>query len=1380
MFSKNLPVSHYVLSESDNESIRVSEVRTPSIKARIAALLTMLIIVLSMFTSLSNSGTAFAEEKDPNQKVQEKLEEEANKYKEANNGEGESEEENFYNIVNKGMDDDAEANPFALVIQRVFSVDYLNKTPKAAPGGAYEPKEYNCDANIDKKNTAYYHNCDVPNILTEFMQDMFRIYLPEGIIEGERDNAAVSNQWFGMPSNIPDGEVPIDPAERSIKYTGLELSGYNFKYSTYEGEWDWIKVQTEARMMSNFGASQRLNLGAQSVLNGMVGGTKQSYDNTKEALGRGDLIGAVSGSFTGFFSGGASSSISTILDTSDGNVFGNNAWYRPDYGSTLYGARELNEDELAATINAYVYNNMQSADTPVSNLPDDFEDIKTPPPAPKEDIASCKIKNSSSENAEMIAYTGEGEDASKTAPGVSEDDCIQASKDQANGKDYAPEYEWSKDGTQKGETLAKWESNNKDWFEKASKYGLQCSIDTKNDSNKEDKLASFYACVPAAYDEALYQYTQQDREDFLENGEAEKIFEESGDGGFADFSAELGNESANQFRLMNERRKANFNAPWNRYVCLDENGKDMIDANGNFRYVFKEDGELTDNCGEIRAPIQDGFFGNGYIAGEQDLPGIDTRREAFDPSVFNVIFSPSITFNYVSNFFLSITSFTTRLSNTLLNLSFSPVLETIGVDKIVIDLIEGFRDSVFLPASVIVAGTAAVYILARSVKQRQYRGAFRDFLMIVVIFVLGVVMMFAPERTLRLVDNGPAEIEQIFIGSVFGSFQEFDDQLCTATDSVASGAESTDPESENDANSPKAVVRQLMCENWRVFAFNPWVAGQWGEDFNKLYASNQEDIDENNKLSNTNTDLVGDAEVVMGNDTSVHNWALYQLSLQSTGTGTTIDYSKPSGTLDPNMYRIVDMQMGPDNGEGTDSSYATMWSGNDPGIRLFVAGFSTMSSIFGFIAVASYSVTKILLSIMTTFILLALPFVFLVALFPGRGVQTLWKYLMTLIGLIVQRVVLVLALAVMMRVLISLSTATDFYIFSAMIAIAVCIIFISFRKWLMTNIMGAITQRTGQLASSDTSDVLKAAQDRTPSTIKNSISSARAKMTGAASGAAGNYSVNRDIGKAAKAAKENSKQHEKVEHNRQRRRGFGLGQSAGEAAKAARGEHVQSIKDELKHGAKNIQENKSSKPSGTKIPNSGGRSEDPNRNSNINVDSNKRLRKELNNVTGPEMEKANNLESSKIADGNPEQMSNRQLRGATKAINANKKIQKFDDKEQTSDRESRKIRESNDIESIAKQQDRNVKKNAKSETRRAKLADNYNKIMDQAVQDDVNRIQIDRKNQAFKNSLDELKRAFSSNPEVESTEVDTKNEKTILDPNTDSNQSNNSPDKNGN
>ena len=51
----------------------------------------------------------------------------------------------------------------------------------------------------------------------------------------------------------------------------------------------------------------------------------------------------------------------------------------------------------------------------------------------------------------------------------------------------------------------------------------------------------------------------------------------------------------------------------------------------------------------------------------------------------------------------SISSFIAKMTNTVLGLSFSPILSELGIDTLAEQLMKGFRDTIFFPMSTLVA-----------------------------------------------------------------------------------------------------------------------------------------------------------------------------------------------------------------------------------------------------------------------------------------------------------------------------------------------------------------------------------------------------------------------------------------------------------------------------------------------------------------------------------------------------------------------------------------------------------------------------------------------------------------------------------------------------
>lgn len=1010
-------------------------------------------------------------------------------------------------------------NDFGYLIDRLFTLRYLNNTENGV-GADGEERDWNCDVNATGAGTPYYHNCDVPNIVTEFTQDVLSMFTSQGISGGNVESVTLANSWFGLPSNIPNnGDVPVDADSRSDKYTALELYGYNMRYTAYYGEWDHIKVYTAARAMANFGFMDNIRLGARSILNGITGGVEKSAENMANELSQGDILGAIGGAWSGLFSGSTAGALNVVVDSSDLNVFNTFAWYRVGYGSTLYGARELTEEELSEVAKNSMLDALGGLTDDDAKLPEDFTQLQTPPDKPKEAISSCDITYKDGDK--------------ETKKDITEKEC-----DSEENSSDVNDTTWSEDGTQKKESLKDWRDANKKWFEAAKKYDLGCSIDFDDEDKRADNLATFYSCIPDAYSKAA-----RDQGEELKKKSVDELVESSIT---ARFFVDL--------LMSQEGNKSNYNAPWYRYVCTKPDGSDMQGEDGySFEYLLFSDGTMNDACSDVRAPIQNGYFGNGYDGSQQEVPKPDTRNTMVDSSAIALLFNPTGMGNYYSNLNLGIASFATQTSNAILNLSFSPVLDTLGIDDMVEDLIGDFRDSIFFPFAVLVIMFSAFYTLAMVLRTRSYRDAFKTILCIIGVFLGGTILMYKPATIMNLADNVPSKVETAIMGTVFSLNDVNDDELCTASGSGGNSKEEG-LEGEELDNAPEDSVRTMMCENWRVFLFNPWLYGQWGTDFDNLYSA---ESGETNAMTNTNGSLVGDATVNMGNGVEVQNWSLYQLDQMAAGTATTHDYTQGSGMTDSDMYRLVDLQAGPNNGEGTDSRYFQMWSGHDVGARAGASFMSAAVSILGLIVMTIYGLTKVIVSFLTALMLIILPMIFLLGLIPNAGFSKLKQYFGTLGGLILQRIMLVLLLAMMIRILSMITGASDGYMMNMMGAAIVCVCFLLFRKNIMDLIMKIATMDMGAMVTG--SGVKNAVGNAIPKSVKNYANLQGNRLSSAASGAIGGFMVGGRAG-VKDAVKDSVSQENRKLLNKQRTQGFGLGQSARFAADTAKGNAIQELR----------------------------------------------------------------------------------------------------------------------------------------------------------------------------------------------------------------------------
>lgn len=1003
--------------------------------------LTVLCSIFAMLFLLTSAnahvlaGIAFADGEEDGKK---KIQEAADDYiPEAEEGE---EDAQLFNTLDKFSNDQNKQDPtsFAYVLDRIFTFNYMNNTENAfVPSG--DPKNRQCESDDPHAGTLIYHNCDVPNIMTELSQDFISTWSQQGVVGADTKNVALDSPRFGLPIGIPAEGAPVNPEERSVKYTGLELYGYNLKYTDYNGEWDHIKVMTSARTMSNFGFMEDLKMGIHTVTQGITGGLQNSATGFIDGMSNGGFLGAIGGGFTGFFSGAAASSINSILDTSDHNVFSTYAWYRVGFGGTLYNARELTESETATRYqNSMLEMIMSNSGPEDAAVPEEIQSLRDGLPNPKESISKCTIKNSENKNQVVGSTT--------IAPGISEEDCKLLAQHAfdvretqgGNPTNDKPTYTWNAEGSQKKETLSQWLKNNDAMVKKAESNGMTCQLNV-DETTRADNIAEYRLCWNSQY-EVIAANAKNEQQ--------------------ADSNTEWLMNTFNPVNIMGwftgSGSDNNPNAPWNRYVCVDESGKDMLNNDGSLVRLYDLNGDLNPGCNPVRPPIQNGFFGNGYLNG-QSKPGRDTRWVSPNENLINTVFPIKQIATATGNGGLILASFFTRISNTIISITFNPPLEFLGIDTIIVELIERFRESLFFPLIVLFIALAGIQIMWNVGRQKNYQTQAISILMLCLTIATGVILMFKPAQTVKAVDTLPSMIETAIMGSVFSLGNRADDNLCHATGTIDSSS-FINLEGQSFGISAKEGTRVLMCENWRTFAFNPWVKGQWGTDYSQLYAVGSGN---SHTMTNTNASLVGDAAVVMGGGYTEKNWALYQLETTSSGTAYHKDLMDPTGRIDSDFYRIVDLQAGPNNGAGTDSRYFQTWTGNDMS-RIVVGPLAAIIAFIGAITISIYAIAKIQIAIVTTFMLLMIPIMFLFGIHPTQGRLKLKGYVGSIIGLMLQRVVLVLMLAVLFRIVTQLGSFSTNYFVASIFTIAVCIFFLRARKDILRMVFDTVSTGFGQ------------------------------------------------------------------------------------------------------------------------------------------------------------------------------------------------------------------------------------------------------------------------------------------------------------------------------
>lgn len=536
-----------------------------------------------------------------------------------------------------------------------------------------------------------------------------------------------------------------------------------------------------------------------------------------------------------------------------------------------------------------------------------------------------------------------------------------------------------------------------------------------------------------------------------------------------------------------------FNSPWKRFVCLNADGSDVSagtwadtisggDAGTPILVsAFNQSGTVNAACPqkEYRPPVQGGLFGDGYKGGLQDQsPGNDTRHISnfygpISAAIYPFFLQP---INSITQLTFGVGQFATQLSNEIITWTYMPILESLGINELVKNLINSLRDGIFFPLAALMIAAVALYILYQTGVKRRYRDMFISIFYVVLLFVIGTALMFRPGDLINLVDRAPANVEKAVMSLVLGpSISE--DKLCT-TGTTNSGSSTGNADWTNfdinatsnsvpitdifskDYNASDDALREVLCTNWKAFVYYPWVFAQWGAAPANLNSS---------AMKNTNQSLVGDASVDLGGGNGkINNWAAYQLKSMKIGSSTTIDWNITGVNVkSKDFYRLVDLQAGPNNGAGTDPRYLETWSGMQPLPRLGIGVMSAGTAVLGLVTVGVFSVSKILITFISVMLLMFLPIVFLFGLFPSKR-RFVRDYVFTILSLMLQRVALMLMLAIFLLMLMGLISSSGNYLSVFLSALVMCIAFLKFRKPILNFTMsasGAGSSTFGRLAS---------------------------------------------------------------------------------------------------------------------------------------------------------------------------------------------------------------------------------------------------------------------------------------------------------------------------
>lgn len=945
---------------------------------------------------------------------------------------------------------DPDRNTISYVMKRLFGVGvYINDVRDGVLSTSIkEDKEnivYNgesvCNPNAPKN--LIHHNCNIPNFTTGLVQNM-TVGFDNPFIGAEK-TTAYSMFGLGVPKNIPGGKVPVDPERRNHTYTAMELFGYDLKLTGYSGEWDQITVSNSARMLSNFGLIDRITLTGTTLWNTTKDGIASAIENFSWNPKR-----WFSATIKAFESA-ASSGINTIVDTSELNIVATNAWKRPNIDRTLYNIYVMSDKEV---LNETSRNYFRIFHDSLMAKAEDNEQLNK---VMKLDIADALGGIEFSYDPQM--ETEESKDARREARAQRDRD-IAHNRSEREKERYERDYNdrvYTPRIRELTEIPAKkfyTESEQLGFWEEDPNVSSILSL-AREEGLLEKESADGYSTYSKLKEEWVENYEPYFQSNFDAMGETiQEIIEE------------------NDSELFQEHPYLDPKQGISKYACMNDDGTMMRKDNGSPEYLYTKNNSgtkqfLNSKCKAARSPIGGALFGTGDNRGVTDTRHIELVQEdsVITGKINNVLTSTVRSFN----------SFIAKVTNVILGMAFSPILDSLGINTIVSKLVESIRDSIFFPLAGLVAAIGALLTFMQLLKNGSAWQLFGAVAGMLLIFIIGGAFLIHPTATINLVDEFPTKFDRVISDTILGS---------------------GDGSSYCSTGEDRDGIRSAQCGVWGAMVFEPWVHLQFGTGYDNLYANGHAPPG-GSSFQNENGDLVGDASVNLGNGRIVNNWAMYQLSKTKYGTINSKDTKAKYGMIDKDMYRLVDLQAGPKD-SGYDDRYFEDWSGKRGGGFLVV--LTLAQAILMSLAISLLGLAKIEVSLMFSLSIIFLPFMLLYGMLP-KGRSKLISYLSNLVSLLLKRIVIVLMLSVLLRVIMTVISKSPTLVDGAMISIFISVAFLMYRKEILDLITA--TESGGGLLGGDPQQLKEVVGNSIPKGLKQQYSIMKANIKGGTAGAIG-------------------------------------------------------------------------------------------------------------------------------------------------------------------------------------------------------------------------------------------------------------------------------------
>lgn len=494
----------------------------------------------------------------------------------------------------------------------------------------------------------------------------------------------------------------------------------------------------------------------------------------------------------------------------------------------------------------------------------------------------------------------------------------------------------------------------------------------------------------------------------------------------------------------------------------------------------------------------------------------------------------------IANWIFSLTKLIVALTITLINLSFTNLVELFGLDVLLTGktgsggIVGSLFVNVFQAFIVIAMVLTALWIMYHGLVKRAFRASINVLLRSVGMFIIAIIIFTNPAWFIALPNNIAIVTQSVVISAlgngIAGGYGLCESDISAKTNSLTTDKGTLDSSVEEASGILEQAATNMRsaigCQMWYTFTFRPWVEGQWGTSFENLWA---EDTDsptggKNKFLGNENGEWVGDAAVPLGNGEFINNWAVFNLSTLTNAhapLGMEGERSRYTTNVANDWWRIVDAisnyKEGPidlssapvqpdsevtEEGPAADIKpldYWSRWTGVESTWgRIGTAVNSVLVAIIGVAGPLFFALLSSILAIEIAILMAFSPLMFLFACWANKGWEIFKGWAELVVNTTIQRIVVGILMSIsivmtMASIKILEAGGGGNWFKGIVLLLLAAILLIKSRKRMM-DAMGSI-----KFSSVDFS----ATRDRIKSSFTGTVKTGAGFARGAAAGAAG-------------------------------------------------------------------------------------------------------------------------------------------------------------------------------------------------------------------------------------------------------------------------------------